>query len=54
MTNKTLGDELSRYAAVNSWVLAFSNQSSLDVSYSSLIAMMKNTSWNAPASEGGG
>ena len=53
MTNKTLGGELSRYAAVNSWLLASSNQSSLDVSYSGLIAAMRNTSWEGPAAGGG-
>ena len=54
MTNKTLGTELNRYAVVNSWLLESANQSSLDVSYSGLVAALRNTSWDAPASEGGG
>lgn len=53
MTNKTLGTELNRYAVVNSWLLESANQSSLDVSYSGLVAALRNTSWDAPASEGG-
>ena len=54
MTNKTLGSELNRYAVVNSWLLESANQSSLDVSYSGEVAALRNTSWDAPASEGGG
>ena len=50
MTNHTIGDELDRYAAVNS----FSNQNeTLDVNYQEYIEFMKNTSWNSSAAVGG-
>ena len=53
MNNKTVGDELARYAEVNSQLLAFYEQPSMDVSYSGYIAAMRNTSWDAPTSGGG-
>lgn len=50
MTNHSIGDELDRYAAVNSMFL---DSETLDVSYKGYVEFMKQTSWNSPAAEGG-
>lgn len=53
MTNQSIGDELHRYAAVNSMFLKMEGSNSLDVSYEGYVEFMKGTDWNSPAAEGG-
>ena len=53
MTNTSLGDELDRYAAINSDYLKMEDLDHLDVSYEEYINAMKNTSWNSTTAEGG-
>lgn len=53
MKDTKLGNELARYAAINKHLLAFNNETTLDVNYDSFIREMRNTSWDGPASDGG-
>ena len=53
MTDTSLGDELDRYAAINSAFLKISGQDYLDVSYQEYIDFMKEMTWDSPAAEGG-
>ena len=53
MTNTSLGDELDRYAAINSAYLKSEKLNYLDVSYKEYITSIKNTSWNSTTAEGG-
>ena len=53
MTNTSLGDELDRYAAINSAYLKSEGLDYLDVSYEEYITSLKNTSWNSTTAEGG-
>lgn len=53
MTNQTIGDELDRYAAINSMFLEMDGSQYLDVSYQGYVEFMKNTSWDSPTAEGG-
>jgi len=53
MTDTSLGDELERYAAINSAYLKLSGQDYLDVSYQEYIDFMKGVTWDSPAAEGG-
>ena len=50
MTNKSIGDELDRYAAVNDM---FIDSDGLDVNYDEYVEFMKDTSLNSSAAEGG-
>ena len=51
MTNSSIGDELDRYAAVNSMFLEMDYEENLDVSYQGYIEIMKNTSWSSLGGE---
>ena len=51
MTNSSIGDELDRYAAVNSMFLEMDYEENLDVSYQGYIETMKNTSWSSLGGE---
>jgi hypothetical protein len=53
MTNTSVGDPLSRYAAVNSLILQTYSQSCLDASYNKSIDALKQTSWDSSAAVGG-
>ena len=53
MTNHSFGDELDRYAAVNTMFLEMDGDETLDVNYEGFIEFMTNTSWNSSAAEGG-
>ncbi|CAG9854740.1 unnamed protein product [Phyllotreta striolata] len=53
MTNKDLGIEVDRLAAVNNLLLNGSNETCLDYKYDKMISEMRNVSWDAEASEGG-
>jgi len=53
MTDTSLGDELDRYAAINSAYLKTEKLDYLDVSYEEYIDSLKNTSWNSTTAEGG-
>ena len=46
MKDTKLGNELARYAAINKYLLAFNNETTLDVNYDSFISEMRNTSWD--------
>ena len=53
MTDTSFGDELDRYAAINSAFLKINELDYLDVSYEEYINSLKNTSWNSTTAEGG-
>lgn len=53
MTDKSLGNEINRLAAVNSLLLQTSNETCLDYKYDNMLDELRNTSWDAEASEGG-
>jgi len=53
MTDKSVGDELERYAAVNELILKTYSQECLDYKYSKIIDSLRQTDWNSSASEGG-
>ena len=53
MTNKSLGQEIYRYAAVNNLILHTYEQKCLDFSYANMINYLKKTAWNSSAGKGG-
>jgi hypothetical protein len=53
MMNQHEGDQLHRYAQVNSIILDLNGESCLDASYDSFIEQMKKTGWNESAAVGG-
>ena len=54
MTDTSLGDELDRYAAVNSAYLKLTGEDHLDVRYQEYVDFMKGgVTWDSPAAEGG-
>ncbi|XP_023699734.1 thymus-specific serine protease [Paramormyrops kingsleyae] len=53
MMDASLGTPYSRYAAVTSLMLKTFSQKCLDVSYSTYLKDMSNTSWSGPAAGGG-
>ena len=53
MTNRSIGDELDRYAAVNAMFLKMEGSKGLNVNYQDYVEFMKSTSWASPAAEGG-
>lgn len=53
MTDKSVGDEVDRYAAVNEVILKTYSQPCLDFKYSKMIDGLRQTDWNSSASEGG-
>ena len=53
MLDDTQPDALQRMVNVNELLLNAYSQQCLDAGYTSMINQLKNTSWNASASEGG-
>ncbi|RUS86001.1 hypothetical protein EGW08_006213 [Elysia chlorotica] len=53
MTNKALGDELHRYAQVNSLMLKTYSQNCTEFKYSKMIASLRDVAWSSEAAEGG-
>lgn len=53
MNHESIGDPLTRYAAVNDIILNTYSQKCLDASYKSFISQMRKTSWNDSAAVGG-
>lgn len=53
MIDKSVGDEVDRYAAVNELILKTYSQTCLDFKYSKMIDGLRQTDWNSSASEGG-
>ncbi|XP_070538578.1 putative serine protease K12H4.7 [Ptychodera flava] len=53
MTEISIGDELHRYAQVNTLMMKTYGQSCLDISYDDMIQEMRETAWNSSAAEGG-
>lgn len=53
MMDASLGTPYSRYAAFTSLMLKTFSQKCLDVSYSTYLKDMSNTSWSGPAAGGG-
>ncbi len=53
MVNASIGEEIDRYAAVNSLLLKTYGEPCLDISYDTMIKDLRETSWNSSASEGG-
>lgn len=53
MTDGGVGDELHRYAAVNSLLMGVYSEKCQDFKYSKMIDSMKEVAWNSSAAEGG-
>ena len=53
MTDKSKGNELERYAAVNTLMMNTYQQKCLDFKYANLISDLQKTSWDSSAAEGG-
>jgi hypothetical protein len=53
ITDDSISDPLTKYAAVNTLILNTYSQNCLDASYNSSIQELMETSWNSSASVGG-
>ena len=53
MNQQSIGDALSRYAAVNKLIMDTYGLKCLDVDYTDFVSSMRKTSWESSAAEGG-